>query len=203
MQPSAQLTNKPKPTYSKREASRRHIINAARDLVMELGHANVTMTVVADRANVSRATLYRYYSTREQLYSDVSIQWGMNFVDHMRQNPPQGGTVGERICMVIRETVKASADHPKLMAAHISTMIADAESLQVDQRQLKTLMPGIINSAVGKVKSDNLELAADTLQHVLISNLILLNAGKTQSSKIIQQMEKIASRLLDDIWDKP
>lgn len=200
---SEQVQPAPKPSYSKREASRMHIIDAARELVMEVGYPSVTMTVVAGRAKVSRATLYRYYSTKEQLYSDVSIQWGINFVDHMRQNPPQGDTIGERITGVIRATVNASADNPRLMAAHIATMISDDDTLQADQRRLKTLMPGIIKVAAGKIESEDIELAASTLQHVLISNLILLNAGKTQSSKIINEMERIAARLLVDIWDKP
>ena len=37
---------------------------------MELGYPAVTMTTIADHAKVSRATLYRYYSTKEQIYSD-------------------------------------------------------------------------------------------------------------------------------------
>ena len=82
-------------------------------------------------------------------------------------------------------------------------MISDEDTLQADQRRLKTLMPGIIKVAAGKIESEDIELAASTLQHVLISNLILLNAGKTQSSKIINEMERIAARLLVDIWDKP
>lgn len=170
---------------------------------MEMGYPAVTMTELADRAGVSRATLYRYYSTKEQLYSDVSIQWGVNFVDHMRQHPPRGDTVGERVSGVIRETIGAAADNPRLMTAHIATMISDDSSLRADQRRLKTLMPGIINIAMGKTQSDNLELASSTLQHVLISNLILLNSGKTQSGKIINEMERIAACLLGDAWDKP
>ncbi len=193
----------PKPSYSKREASRLHILDAARELVMDIGYQSVTMTVVADKAGVSRATLYRYYSTKEQLYSDVSIQWGINFVDHMRKNPPQGDTIGERITEVIRETVNASADNTRLMAAHIATMISDEDTLKADQRRLKTLIPGIIKVAAGKTDAENLELAASTLQHVLISNLILLHAGKTERSHIIEEMEAIAARLLADVWDQP
>lgn len=201
MSDSAAAITIPKPSYSKREASRIQILNAARELVVELGYPSVTMTVIADQAKVSRATLYRYYSTKEQLYSDVSIQWGIDFVDEMRQHSPQGETVGERVNGVIRATVLAAAANPRLMTAHIATMISDDSALRVDQRRLKTLMPGIINIAVGKLLSKNLSLAASTLQHVLISNLILLNAGKTNSDIIISEMERIAACLLSDIWD--
>ena len=180
-----------------------HILDAARELVMDIGYQSVTMTVVADKAGVSRATLYRYYSTKEQLYSDVSIQWGINFVDHMRKNPPQGNTIGERITGVIQETVNASADNARLMAAHIATMISDEDTLKADQRRLKTLIPGIIKVAAGKTDAEYLELAASTLQHVLISNLILLHAGKTERDHIIEEMEAIAARLLADVWDQP
>ena len=193
----------PKPVYSKREASRLQIIEAARKLVMEIGYPLVTMTTIAERAKVSRATLYRYYSTKEQLYSDVSVKWAIDFIDTIRRNPPQGDTVGARVSSVIRQTINAAAENPRLMAAHIATMISDDMSLKADQRRLKSVMPDMIKTAMGSASSDNLDLTSSTLQHVLISNLILLNAGKTHGDKVIAEMERIASRLLADVWDKP
>lgn len=195
-------TNTAKLNASKREASRQQIIEAARTLANELSYPSITMTTVADRANISRATLYRYYSTKEQLYSDVTIKWGIQFVDQMRQNPPTGATTGDRLQDVIRRTIEVSGENPRLIGAYIATMISDDFSLQSDQRRLKDLMPSMIKIAMINTEPDKLKLTSATLQHVLISNLILLNAGKTTKEMIIKEMVEIASSLLADIWDK-
>lgn len=50
-----------------RQDTRRHIVAAARDLFQHAGFAGTTMEAVAERAGVSRATLFNYFPSKQSL----------------------------------------------------------------------------------------------------------------------------------------
>lgn len=50
-----------------RQDTRRHIVAAARDLFQSTGYAGTTMEAVAERAGVSRATLFNYFPGKQSL----------------------------------------------------------------------------------------------------------------------------------------
>lgn len=50
-----------------RRDTRRHIVAAARDLFQSAGYAGTTMDAVAERAGVSRATLFNYFPSKQSL----------------------------------------------------------------------------------------------------------------------------------------
>ena len=53
------------------EKARQAIMQAAADLLLERGLAAVSMDAVAERAKVSKATIYRWWPTKETLALDV------------------------------------------------------------------------------------------------------------------------------------
>ncbi|MCA1218654.1 TetR/AcrR family transcriptional regulator [Streptomyces sp. 8L] len=56
------------------DRTRRHVLDCARELLIESGAEHVTFSGVARRARVSRNTLYRHWPTREQLLVDVILR---------------------------------------------------------------------------------------------------------------------------------
>ena len=71
----------PKRTYQKAKRAedewrtRERIIEAAEYLHASLGPARTTVTAVADRAGVTRATVYRHFANEESLFLACSRQW--------------------------------------------------------------------------------------------------------------------------------
>ena len=71
----------PKRTYQKTKRAedewrtRERIVDAAEYLHASLGPARTTVTAVADRAGVTRATVYRHFATEESLFLACSRQW--------------------------------------------------------------------------------------------------------------------------------
>ena len=55
------------------------IRDAARELVAKDGYSAVTIREVAERARVARATVYRYYSSKDHLLADVIMEWAFEF----------------------------------------------------------------------------------------------------------------------------
>ncbi|WP_328615577.1 TetR/AcrR family transcriptional regulator [Amycolatopsis sp. NBC_00355] len=61
--------------------SREAILNAARELLLESGPTAVTHVLVADRAGVGRATVYRHWPQAEPLLLEVMATVPMPFLD--------------------------------------------------------------------------------------------------------------------------
>src|ERR1041384_2245606 len=71
----------PKRRYRKRrraeleDGTRRRITEAAVDLHGTLGPARTTVSAVAERAGVQRATVYRHFPDEEALFAACSAHW--------------------------------------------------------------------------------------------------------------------------------
>ena len=63
----------------KTDAKRQAILDAAGSIFRELGFAGASMTAVADRVGGSKATLYRYFNSKEDLF--VSLMFDAVFDD--------------------------------------------------------------------------------------------------------------------------
>jgi AcrR family transcriptional regulator len=78
---SEQPTEASKRTYHKAKRAeaewrtRERIVDAAESLHGTLGPARTTVSAVADRAGVTRATVYRHFATEESLFLACSRQW--------------------------------------------------------------------------------------------------------------------------------
>ncbi|MFJ3234604.1 TetR/AcrR family transcriptional regulator [Streptomyces sp. NPDC086787] len=56
------------------QRTRARVLAVARDLLPELGPAGLTYAVLAERADVTRQTLYRHWPTRANLLSDLLLE---------------------------------------------------------------------------------------------------------------------------------
>lgn len=64
-----------RPGRPRSETARRAILEAAADLLLDEGIARVSMDAVARRAGVSKATIYRWWPSKETLALDALLEW--------------------------------------------------------------------------------------------------------------------------------
>jgi len=64
---------RPTPGHPRVERTRGHILAVARDLLPEVGPVGLTYTLLADRAGVTRQTLYRHWPARAALLVDLIL----------------------------------------------------------------------------------------------------------------------------------
>jgi AcrR family transcriptional regulator len=66
------------------ERSRRAILGAASDLLLERGLSEISMDAVADRAGASKATIYRWWPSKELLVLDALLsEWATAIPDEI------------------------------------------------------------------------------------------------------------------------
>ncbi len=83
-------------------ARRKRIVAAAMDLASRRGYEAVQMRDVAARADVALGTLYRYFSSKDQLLAHTWADWSHEIESHMRRHPLRGQTRAEMSAVMAR-----------------------------------------------------------------------------------------------------
>lgn len=179
------------------------IVSAARALVEEKGFVEVSMVDVARAAEVGRATLYRYFSTKEHLYFVVALDWAQRFARHLRGTSLGGATRGARLSSLLREVVAEAREHPRLMAAYVASAVSDDPAVRALEGEVEQLVPALMALALGDCRPRRQGLAESTLYHIMLSNFILMNAGRASAPAVTQELIDVARLLLADVWDEP
>ncbi|GGT88698.1 TetR/AcrR family transcriptional regulator [Streptomyces violascens] len=67
-------------------ATRRRLLDAARDLFAERGYEGATVREIAERAGANQALLFRYFGSKQGLLTEVVAQGGL---EQLRATPPE------------------------------------------------------------------------------------------------------------------
>ena len=113
----------PKPTFTERQAARRDwIVQAAMELAAEGGYDAVQMREVSARANVALGTLYRYFSSKDQLIVAVMGHWAKELQAQIAARPPSGASLADRVTDVLRRAARALQQAPELTASLVTAL---------------------------------------------------------------------------------
>ncbi len=90
-------------------ATRRRIIESAVELARDRPMAELTMRDIARTAEVSVATAYTYFSSKEHVYAEAYVDGVETLTESLRARPPTGATAADRVAAVLRRAVKGAA----------------------------------------------------------------------------------------------
>jgi AcrR family transcriptional regulator len=83
------------------EKARRAILQAAADLLLDQGGGRVSMDALADRAGVSKATIYRWWPSKERLALEALVEWAA-----VGSPPRDTGTLRGDLLALVRPWVR-------------------------------------------------------------------------------------------------
>lgn len=189
-----------------RSAQRDHILDAALDLLSERGVAGVTMSALAERAAVSRPTLYRYFPDIDA----VLLAWVSREIDRSVAVLVERAVAVDdpvaRLELLISEQLAtfASQDH-RLSAEHFDSEAASpalrraVEAGMAPLRRLltETIAAGVTCSAL--TVGCEPPVAADLLLGLLGASRRLLVAGQADPPAV----EHAITQLLRRGWVLP
>jgi AcrR family transcriptional regulator len=88
-----------------RDQRRERIVDVARSVFFEAGYANATMSMISERLGGSKATLYAYFKSKEELFGAI-IQDQCSFMQTMVQIPSPSDDLRTTLKKVGREVLK-------------------------------------------------------------------------------------------------
>lgn len=182
----------------KQEARRQRVIRAAMQLASAGGYDAVQMRDVAARARVALGTLYRYFSSKDQLLVAALGRWAGELQQRLAQRPPRGETPADRVVEVLRRATRALEREPRLTAALVtalSNLSSDDPAALAYARGVYATVGEIITSATQDGELPDRAAIIQVLSHVWFSVLLAWVRGWSESPAMADDLET-AVRLL-------
>ncbi|MCK9229996.1 MAG: TetR/AcrR family transcriptional regulator [Syntrophales bacterium] len=88
------------------------IMEAALELIAEHGFHGAPMSDIAEKAGVAAGTIYRYFESKDILINELNQELETIVSSLLLEEFPEGGTVQERFCHVVRALFRYFIDHP-------------------------------------------------------------------------------------------
>lgn len=131
----------PGPTLTKSQTARRdRVIAAARDLASEGGYEAVQMRAVADRAGVALGTIYRYFSSKDDLLAAVLVAWAVDLEASVLKRLPKDARTVDRLCKILHRATGEMERDPNLARAVLMAMATSDEKVRASQREAAEVM---------------------------------------------------------------
>lgn len=179
------------------------ILAAARRIARERRYEEIEMQDVAAAAEVSRATLYRYYATREQLYADLILEWGLAFHERLRNAADAPKEARSRVHWVLRSVLDEAERERRLIRAFLFAVLHGDASMAEPVAEIRLLLPSLLFLAMGEPAAALPAREVRLLQHVLLSSLVSLQRGDLDAATVAADLEHAADRLLFETGSPP
>lgn len=132
---------------------REAILDATMALVAEHGPLAVTMSQIADKTGIGRATLYKYFEDVEAILLAWHDRQVAHHLEHLRRMQNQPGDAGARLRAVLEAFAQIRHEHhdPDLAA-----LVHRGEHIGHAHQQLTTLISELLTeaAAAGMVRGD-------------------------------------------------
>jgi TetR/AcrR family transcriptional regulator, cholesterol catabolism regulator len=183
-------------TLPRNQAARRgRVIQAAMALAAEGGYDAVQMRDVAAGAGVALGTIYRYFTSKDQLLAAAMVEWLGQLEEEVGRRPPRGDTSAERVVDVVRRASRTLGRNPRLTAAMVTAVAAPDPDVVPLHRQSSAAMQRILSASMGDLDDATKADVVRVLNHVWFSALLSWVHGWTDVDQVIEELE-VAGRLV-------
>ena len=133
-------------THTRSEATREHIIRAARDAFCTLGYESTTFKEIAERANVSRPTVNYHFDSKRALYQALEV---------------------DAVTTVLAETIDVTGEQDTFLGA----LHAFATGLVSAESENRTRADFLITTVLETARSADLRASGSTATNALRKHL--------------------------------
>jgi AcrR family transcriptional regulator len=176
-------------------AKRAEARRVAAQLATAGGYEAVTMSAVADRIGIARATIYRYFCSKDHLLAEIMEEWTQRINEDLRRHPPPGDTLAARVGSAFARIVETAARNPGLTSAMVlaatSSDPAAADAFPSWSKPVEVYLQTLI----GEEPVAHREEITTVLSYVLFSALIA-TALRGQAPAEAAEVLRATARLL-------
>ncbi len=178
-------------------ARKARLIDAALGLAAEGGYDAVQMRDVAARADVALGTLYRHFSSKDQLLLAALLDQAATLRDNLERRPPAGATPAERVADVLRRASRALERDPRVTGALVTALFVNDAAAAPIKAGVREHLMAMLGTALDGADVDDLEGVVDVLGHTWISTMAFWSSGLGDGVSMSTRLERAAHLLLD------
>ncbi len=185
----------------RKQAERRaRVVQAAMQLAREGGYDAVQMREVSARADVALGTIYRYFSSKDEILAEGLVAWVNQTRERMAARPRRGDTPGAQLADALRAASRIPDDAAPLLRALMTAMSSPTISASRSSQHLHEQMRGIIHDAVVASPAPGVDVdgVAQVIAHVWSSCIAQWVGGSFDTAQVIgDELARAAHLLLD------
>jgi AcrR family transcriptional regulator len=177
-------------------ARKLRLLSAATALAAEGGYDAVQMRDVAARAEVALGTLYRHYSSKDQLLLALLESQASALRERLDQRPPRGDAPADRVADVLRRATRALERQPRVTHAMVTAMSVADDSAAPIKHEINETLRAIIVDAVGETPVTDLDDIVRVLGSVWFAELTFWSGGLTDAAAMADHLARAAALVL-------
>jgi AcrR family transcriptional regulator len=181
---------------------RQRIIDAAFELGAERGYDAVQMRDVAATANVSLATIYRYFSSKDHVFAAAMNEWTARLHTRVATSPPKGDTMAERLIDVLLRACSALERQPKLGMALVRSLSAVDVDTRESTLEVRRQISSMGEQVLAPLDPETREDIISVMSHVWYSSLTSWAVGRTDFDVVTSELTR-AVHVLVDPYERP
>jgi AcrR family transcriptional regulator len=182
---------------------RRRVIDAAFQLGAERGYDAMQMRDVSAQANVSLATIYRYFSSKDHLLAAAMTEWTAKLQDRLAKSPPRGDTAADQVVDMLGRACRAMARQPKLTAALVRALASADAGVQECAEQVSGQIGAMAEGVLGDLDPGVREDIVAVLGHVWYSTLVSWSSGRVGFDGVMVELERAVRVLVEPHQARP
>jgi len=180
-------------------ARRQRVLQAALVMAADGGYEAVGMRELADRSGVALTTLYRDFSSKDQLLAAAWAQWTAGMGERLDRRPLRGRTMAERATDFFHRTTRALEHQPKLAAAVLLAANSTDPGARAEQAQASGVLADALRSAFAELEPPVAQAIVVILNHVWNSALQQWVGGRVPIGHVYEVLDKACRLLLDPL----
>ena len=173
------------------------MLEAAVDLAAEGGYDAVQMRDVAARAGVALGTLYRHYSSKDQLLLAALADQAGELRSRLAQRPPRGDDPGDRVADMLRRATRALTRDPRISAAMVTALASPEAEAAAAKHEVYDILRTIISGAIDGAEVPDLDGIVRVLGYVWMATLSAWVGGMLDPDGMADDLAVAAHLLLD------
>jgi AcrR family transcriptional regulator len=185
-----------RPLSATQAATRRRLLDAARDLAREDGYDAVGMRALAERAGVSAPTAYQYFASRDHVLVELLVELNQTTTAAVTARPSRRRDPVERTVATLRRVVSLVDDEPNLFVAMTRAYISGTPEVRHAGGAMQSSMRVWIDSALGDADVEDRDAVVAILEAVMFSGMVSLVTGSQSPSDVGDDLARAARTLL-------
>ncbi|KAF0155509.1 MAG: transcriptional regulator TetR family [Syntrophaceae bacterium] len=158
-----------------KENRKNSILKAARKLFFERGFKSVTVDLIAAKAEVSKGSIYLYFDSKEEIYTQILISANIEHHKEVENFIKQDGTASELLVTFARDYVNFFLDNNELFRI-LMTFMLHADNMNLTEEQ---------NTQLIHTTNENIRTISEILQKGVDAGEFVSNIDSRQVQNAI------------------
>lgn len=172
------------------------ILYLATELFLEKGYPLVSMDDIAQHCNVTRATVYYYYNSKNELFTEAMIQLMVRIKQQIMRKLSTEEALRTRLFNLAKAHMEATAGmdiNSFMKDAKVSLSPEQVKLMEISEDEMYTTLENTLQDEMdkGNIPHKNARLQA-------VSFVALLTAGKTFITE--RNLDELINDILDLFW---